>query len=48
MIYLHSITFNQCRIQGIFGAGIPVWDAQKMSPKNRAVLHPEVSFLSER
>ena len=33
-IDLHSITLNQCDIQGIFGAGIPVWVPKKMSPKN--------------
>ena len=31
MIDLHSITLNQCRIQGIFGASIPVWVPKKSS-----------------
>ena len=30
-IDLHSITLNQCRIQGIFGASIPVWVPKKSS-----------------
>ena len=31
MIDLHSITLNQCRIQGIFGASKPVWVPKKSS-----------------
>ena len=30
---------------GNFGASIPVWVPKKISPKNSAVLHPEVSFF---
>ena len=36
----------KCRIQGTFGASIPVWAAKKWAQTNWAVLYPKVHFLS--
>ena len=45
---LHSITLNQCRIQGIFGGGIPIWVPKNWAQKIEQYSTQKFLFLSDR